>query len=482
MPKIGIDTEALMKEKTRESFTGSFGFVLATASSAIGLGNLWRFPYLAAKDGGGLFLCIYLLLVVTFGFTLMGTELAMGRRTECSALLSYGRMDARFGFVGWPATIAAVLILSYYCVIGGWIIRYALTYLTGNTSALYSGGSEAFLNSFLNDPVRLLLCFTAFCGASAAFVAFGVKKGIEGSSKVIMPILLLLILSLAGYTLTLSYTDADGVTRTAWEGLRFYLVPRFDGLTPKKLLTILMDAVGQLFYSLGIAMGVLITYGSYAKKDSDLARSIGQIELFDTGVALMSGAVIIPAVFVFQGYEGLARSGPGLMFVSLPAVFEQMGVWGNVIGAMFFVLCLFAALTSSISIMESVTASLIDRFALARRTALTMVFGISCLLGAFICLGYNLLAWSVPLPGGDRGRLLDLVDAVSNNFLLPVVGLLTCILVGWVTKPRSVLEELGRGRNGVLRREKLFAVMIKWVCPILLLIILLEAFGLLAWL
>ena len=468
-----------MEQTKRGSFTGSLGFILATAGSAIGLGNLWRFPYLAAKDGGGLFILIYVILILTFGYTLMTAEIAIGRKTGVGPLQAYAKIDKRFGFLGWIATIVPVIIFPYYCVIGGWIVEYGFTYVSGGANEIYKGGAGEFFSSFISNPMTSVLCFVVFMGFATVIVLLGVEKGIEKASKIMMPILLLLIIGIAIYSLTLSHTDENGVTRTAWEGLKIYLIPNFEGLTLSKFFSILMDATGPMFYSLSVAMGIMITYGSYTKKEDDLSTSINQIELFDTGVALLAGMIIIPTVFVFQGTEGLASSGPSLMFVSLPTVFEQMGIWGHIVGALFFLLVFFAALTSAISLMEAVTASIIDRFQVKRPVAVAICFGFSLLLGVIVCLGYSLLYCEIPLPNGTVGQILDVLDYATNSLMLPIVALLTCAMIGWVCKPSCVLDEIRIGhKSAALHREKLFVVMIKFVAPLLLLIILLQAFNL----
>ncbi|MBE6588692.1 MAG: sodium-dependent transporter [Ruminococcaceae bacterium] len=472
-----------MEKNTRGNFTGNIGFVLATAGSAIGLGNLWRFPYLAAKDGGGLFLLIYLALVLTFGFTLMTAEIAIGRKTGVGPLQAYGRMNKSFGFLGWISTAVPLIIFPYYCVIGGWIVEYAFTYTVGAAGNIYETGAKDFFTGFITSNISPLLCFVIFMTISAAIVILGVEKGIEKASKIMMPALFILIIGISIYSLTLSHTDENGVTRTAWDGLMIYLIPNFEGISFSKFISILLDAVGQLFYSLSVAMGIMITYGSYTKKDSNLLSSINQIELFDTGVAFLAGMIIIPTVFVFQGAEGLAASGPSLMFVSLPQVFEQMGIFGHVLGALFFILVFFAALTSAISLMEAVTTSIIDRFHLKRITATLVCYAISLLIGAVVCLGYNVFYLDIPLPNGSVGQILDLLDYVTNNLMLPIVALLTCIMIGWVCKPKSVLDEISIGTDGKkFRREKLFVVMIKFVAPVLLVVILLQAFNLFSFL
>lgn len=463
----------------RGNFTGNLGFILASAGSAIGLGNLWRFPYLAAKDGGGLFLLLYILLVLSFGYTLMTAEIAIGRKTGVGPLQAYGKLDRRFGFLGWMATIVPMIIFPYYCVIGGWIVNYGATYISGGAKQIYTTGAGDFFSGFITDPITPIVCLFVFMGLSALIVLLGVEKGIEKASKIMMPILFVLIIGIAIYSLTLSHYDAQtNTTRTAWEGLKIYLIPNFEGLTVGRFFSILLDATGQMFYSLSVAMGILITYGSYAKKETDLVSSINRIELFDTGVAILAGLIIIPTVFVFQGTEGLASSGPSLMFVSLPQVFEQMGIIGHIVGALFFLLVFFAALTSAISLMEAVTSSIIDRFHLTRPIATALCLVTSLVIGVIVCLGYNVLYCDIPLLNGTTGQILDLLDYLTNSLMLPIVALLTCVLVGWICKPHCVLDEVKIGRKSdVIHREKLFVVMIKFVAPVLLFVILLQAFN-----
>ena len=473
-----------MEKKARGGFTGSIGFVLAAAGSAVGLGNLWRFPYLAAKDGGGLFILMYIILSLTAGFALMTAEIAIGRKTGVSPLMAYGQLNSKFKFLGYISTFVPMLIFPYYCVIGGWVTKYATTYTFGGADSLYATGTGNFFSGFISDTWEPLICFMVFMLLTAVVVILGVEKGIEKVSKIMMPALVLLILGIAIYSLTLSHTDANGVTRTALQGLKIYLIPSFDGLTVSKFFSILLDAFSQMFYSLSIAMGILITYGSYCKKDSNLISSVNQIEIFDTGVALLAGLIVIPSVFVFQGTEGLAASGPSLMFVSLPAIFEQMGVVGTVIGALFFVLVLFAALTSSISLMETIASSIIDRFHISRPLATTITFIFSVIVGVIVCLGYNVWYAEITLPNGATGQqILDVLDYIANSILLPVVALITCILVGWCYKPQGIIEEIEIGLNGKkFYREKLFVVMIKFIAPLLLVIIMLQAFNLFSFL
>jgi NSS family neurotransmitter:Na+ symporter len=307
-------------------------------------------------------------------------------------------------------------------------------------------------------------------------IFLGVNKGIESFSKILMPILLILVIGIAIFSVTINYTDAAGVTRTGWEGFKIYIIPNFEGMTVKGFFTVLLDAMGQLFYSLSVAMGIMIAYGSYVKDEANLVKSINQIEIFDTIVAFLAGVMIIPAVFVFQGREGMAASGPSLMFVSLPKVFAEMGGVGRFVGCLFFAMVLFAALTSSISIMEAVVSSLMDKFKWSRTKAVVIEFIITVAGGLAVCFGYNIWYFDCTLPNGAVGQILDIMDYVSNNILMPVVSIGTCILIGWLLKPKAVIDEATK--NGEkFGREKLYVVMIKYITPVLLLVLLLKALG-----
>ena len=457
----------------RSSFSGSIGFVLAAAGSAVGLGNIWRFPYLAAKDGGGLFLCIYIILALTFGFALLTTEIAIGRKTAQSPLTAYRQLHPKWGWIGILACLVPILILPYYSVIGGWILKYLAAFLTGGAADTVADG---YFGGFITAQWSPIFWFVIFLAATTLVVYMGVDKGIERLSTILMPILLILIIGIAIFSLSLRHTDDAGVTRTGLEGLAVYVIPNFEGMTFKKFLTILMDAMGQLFYSISVAMGIMITYGSYVKKETNLVKSANQIEIFDTLVAFLAGLMIIPAVYTFMGTEGMS-AGPSLMFVSLPKIFDAMGGIGSVIGIAFFVMVAFAALTSSISIMEAVVSCAMDRFHFKRKAATLAVALLALVLGVVVCLGYNRFYFELTLPNGSVGQVLDVMDYVSNYVLMPVVAISTCILVGWVIKPKTIIEEITLGGHH-FGREKLYVVMVKVVTPVLLALLLLQSLGL----
>lgn len=463
------------KEAKRNSFKGSIGFVLAAAGSAVGLGNIWRFPYLAAKDGGGLFLAMYIILALTFGFTLLTTEIAIGRKTKQSPLTAYGKIKKKWKWLGVVACLVPVIILPYYCAIGGWVLKYFLTYLTGNGATTAQDG---YFNTFISGNVEPIIMLVIFLFATAFVIFRGVNKGIESFSKVLMPILILLVVIIAVFSLTLSHTDTEGITRTGLQGLKVYLVPDLSNLTVKSFFTTLLDAMGQLFFSLSVAMGIMIAYGSYVPDEANLGKSINQIEIFDTVVAFLAGVMIIPAVFTFSGTEGLAASGPGLMFISLPKVFAQMGWFGNVVGCLFFAMVLFAALTSSVSVMEAIIASLMDQFKWSRKKAVLIETSIALVAGIIVCLGYNIFFFEATLPNGNTAQILDVMDYISNNILMPIVAIGTCVLIGWIAKPKTVINEVEK--NGkTMGRKILYTVMIKFIAPAMLIVLFLKSVGIL---
>lgn len=440
-----------MTEK-RSSFTGKIGFVLAAAGSAVGLGNIWRFPYLAAKYGGGIFLLVYLILAVTFGFSLMCAEIAIGRKTGKSAIGAFRALDKRFSFVGVLASVIPAIILPYYSVIGGWVTKYYAVFVSGQVSAAQDGYFESFIARTF-EPVGW---FALFVGLTALVVMLGVQKGVEKVSKIMMPVLVFLTVIVAVYSMFMP---------GALDGVKYYLLPDFSKFSA----TTVLAAMGQLFYSMSLAMGIMITYGSYMKKDVSLESSVRQIEIFDSAIAFLAGLMIIPAVFSFSGgNEKALGKGPGLMFVTLPKVFDSMKV-GSVIGAVFFLLVLFAALTSSISLMETVVSIVRDKFGLKRNTTCLIVLAFCLVLGIPSSLGFGVLD-GVKLLGMS---ILDMFDFISNSVLMPIVAFATCIFVGYFIKPQSVIDEVEL--TGRFRSKKLFSVIIKYVAPIFIVLILISS-------
>ena len=461
-------------DKKRGSFTGSLGFVLAAAGSAVGLGNIWRFPYLAAKDGGGIFLLVYLILALTFGFTLLTTEVSIGRKTKQSPLTAYKKLQPKWGFLGLIACIVPIIIMPYYCAIGGWVLHYFTAFMTGKGGA---AAQDGYFSGFITQTTAPLIFMFVFMAAAFIIVYLGVDNGIEKCSKILMPILLVLIIGIAVFSLTINHTDENGVTRTALDGFKIYVIPNFNGMTIKKLLSVIVDAMGQLFYSLSVAMGIMIAYGSYMKDDVNMNKSINQIEIFDTAVAFLAGMMIVPAVYAFMGTEGMS-AGPSLMFVTLPKVFSAMGGVGILVGVVFFLMVLFAAITSAVSIMEAIVSSFMDHFHITRRTACITSGVISLAIGILVCLGYNALYFEFPLPNGSTAQILDILDYLSNNILMPIVSILTCILIGWVLGPQTIIGEVEK-TGCKMGRKTLFIVMIRFIAPLMLFVLFLQSIGIL---
>ena len=430
-------------------FSNKLGFILAAAGSAVGLGNIWRFPYLAAQYGGGIFLLVYLILAVTFGFALMVTEVAIGRKTGMSAINAFGVLNKKFSFIGFLAALVPIIIFPYYCVIGGWVIKYGMVFITGQGAA---AASDGYFGEFIGSTASPLLFTAIFIFLTSVVVFLGVQKGIEKISKILMPVLLLLTIIIAVYSLTL-----DG----AIDGLIYYVKPNFSSFSLKTVVA----AMGQLFYSMSLAMGIMITYGSYMQKKDNLESSVRSIEIFDTIIAFLAGLMIIPAVFAFSGGdESKLNQGPGLMFVTLPKVFNSMA-GGNVIGVIFFVLVFFAALTSSISLMETIVSIIMDKFKIKRGIVCLIVMLLSMLIAVPSSLGNGI--WSnILILGRD---FLSFFDFLSNNILMPIVALLTCVFVGFVVKTKTIEDEVEL--SGKFKAKKMYRIMIRYICPICLLII-----------
>ncbi|MCI9618685.1 MAG: sodium-dependent transporter [Dorea sp.] len=437
--------------KDRSNFTSKLGFVLAASGSAVGLGNIWRFPYLAAQYGGGTFLLIYLILAVTFGFTLMTAEIAIGRKTGLSAIGAFKVLDKRFNFLGILAVVVPVIIFPYYSVIGGWVVKYFAVFISGGVKA---SAGDTYFTDFIGGTFQPIGWFLLFLALTAVVVLCGVEKGIEKVSKIMMPILVVLTIIISVYGLTL-----DG----AMEGLVYYIKPHMADVSAKTILA----AMGQLFYSMSLAMGIMITYGSYMKKTDSLESSVRQIELFDTGIAFLAGLMIIPAVFAFSGGDRSALSaGPGLMFMTLPKVFASMK-FGGAIGTIFFLLVLFAALTSAISLMETIVSVFMDRFGWKRRFTGIFVAILAALMGIPSSLGFGPLGFIT----WNNLSILDIMDFLSNSVLMPIVAFFTCIFVGFIIKPKAIADEV-KETGEPFKAEGMFNIMIKWVAPIFLVIIL----------
>ena len=497
-------------EKNRASWSGQLAFVLAAAASAIGLGNLWRFPYLAAQYGGGTFILVYLILAATLGFTLMTTEIAIGRRTRQSQLTAYARLHRGWGFVGFLGTVVPLLITPYYCVIGGWVLYYLKAYaVMAATGAQPMGAgaadSAAFFSGFVSAPFAPFAYGAAFVLACAAVIVLGVKNGIEKSNLVMMPVLLVMAVAISACVVCLPGAGA---------GLKYYLLPNLDSVSqggrfsPAMLGKTVLGAMGQMFYSLSLSMGIMVTYGSYMRREDAIEGAVRRIEVFDTFIAIVAGLMIVPVVYVFAVKTGVTpellaqcggdaaratkeavhaamNQGPGLMFITLPKVFATLGRGGTFLGAAFFLLVTFAAATSAISLFEACVAAVCDLLRLERKAATFFTAALLLFLATFSALGYG--PWKDVTPGAALAALgapaswtsgaffklqfLDLFDFVTNSVLMPVVAAATCVFVGWVLGPGAVVEECEAGGRR-MRARGLYAFMVKYFAPVLVIAIL----------
>ena len=442
------------QKNKRSTFSGKIGFVLSAAGASVGLGNIWRFPYLAAKYGGGIFLLIYILLALTFGYTMIVAESALGRMTRKSpvgAFKAFGKKAGWLSFGGWINAIIPVLIVPYYSVIGGWVIKYLIEYVKGNGTKLAADG---YFSEFISNGASTEICFVIFCLFTLSIIYAGVRNGIERVSKFMMPILVVLSVIIAIYS----------VTRPgAIEGVKYFLVPNLKNFSWMTVVA----AMGQMFYSLSIAMGILITFGSYMKKDSSIEDSTRNVEVFDTAIAIMAGLMIIPAVFAFSGGDpDTLQAGPALMFITIPKVFANMG-FGTVVGILFFLLVLFAAVTSSIALTESAVSTFEDEIGWSRRKSTVVIGIIMIALGTLSCLGYGPLAF-VKIIGM---QFLDFFDFLTNSVMMPIAAIATCLLVSRIVGVEKIEEEVTR-EGQPFRRKPVFSFMLRYLCPIFAAIIL----------
>ena len=438
----------------RSTFSGKLGFVLSAAGASVGLGNIWRFPYLAAKYGGGIFLLVYIILALTFGYTMIVAETTIGRMTKKSPVGAYQSFGKAIKFGGWINAVIPILIVPYYSVIGGWVIKYLAGYVMGQGTDLASDG---YFSAFISDGVSTEICFILFSLFTVAIIYAGVRNGVERVSKFMMPILVVLSVIIAVYS----------VTRPgAMAGVKYFLIPNMDNFSWMTVVA----AMGQMFYSLSIAMGILVTFGSYMKRDVAIEDSTRNVEIFDTAIAIMAGLMIIPAVFAFSGGDAASlQAGPSLMFITIPKVFESMGL-GRVVGIMFFLLVLCAAVTSSIALTESAVSTFQDELKWGRKKATVVVGAIMIALGSLSALGYGPLA-GVKIIGM---QFLDFFDFLTNSVMMPIAAFTTCLLVSKVIGVKKIEEEVLHG-EGTFRRKKIFNFMIKYLCPIFAAIILLSS-------
>ena len=443
-------------QKKRSTFSGKMGFVLSAAGASVGLGNIWRFPYLAAKYGGGIFLLIYIVLALTFGYSMIVAESAIGRMTRKSpvgAFQSFGK-SKWLSAGGWINAIIPILIVPYYSVIGGWVIKYLIEYVKGNSTLLAEDG---YFSGFISSGLSAEVCFIIFTIFTLVIIFAGVRNGVERVSKLMMPVLVVLSVIIAVYS----------VTRPgALAGVKYFLVPNVANFSWMTVVT----AMGQMFYSLSIAMGILVTFGSYMKEDVSIEESTENVEVFDTAIAIMAGLMIIPAVFSFSGGDpDTLQAGPSLMFITIPKVFESMG-FGHVVGVLFFLLVLFAAVTSSIALTESAVSTFEDELGWSRQKATGCIGVIMVALGSLSALGYGPLA-GVTVFGM---QFLDFFDFLTNSVMMPIAAIAICLLVSRVIGVEKIAEEV-TADGKPFRRKKIFNFMIRYLCPVFAAIILVSS-------
>ena len=446
-------------EQKKQGFGSKIGFILAAAGSAVGLGNIWRFPYLVGRHGGGAFVLVYLLSVLLLGTVVMIAEMFIGKRAQRDIVNSYGKANKWLKWVGLLGVMVPFIISTYYAVIGGWASGYAVEYVI-NSNAIAQGGAGAAFSSFISDPVRSILFFALFLVAAILIVCGGVQKGIEKAGKILMPALFVLLIAVIIAAMCL---PGKGEGQTVVDGLTFYLGKfDFEALGWNGVIA----AMGQAFFSLSLGMGVMIAYGSYTGKDINIGKSALTVCGLDTLVALLAGFAIFPAMFATGNSALVSEAGAGLMFIALPEVFAAMGTAGNFVGFMFFVLVIFAAITSLISLIEVVSQYTLEKYHWSRAKATCVFGGIIGLIGLFVCLsqgykGYNLFGFD----------LLTYFDEVTNVVIMPILAFFACITVGYIIKPKNVmkeLEEMGSSFKG----QKFWLAMTMSVTPALVLIVL----------
>ncbi|MDO5116909.1 MAG: sodium-dependent transporter [Eggerthellaceae bacterium] len=462
---MASDQNLTKAKPARAVWSGKMGFVLAAAASAVGLGNLWRFPYLAAKYGGGVFLITYIILVCTFGFALMTAETALGRKTKQSAIGAFSHFGKKYIIIGILASLVPFIITPYYCVIGGWVTKYMVSYVTVGAAELGTDAWASFAGFITGTGAETFLWMIVFIAVVIVVTALGVKNGIERANKILMPLLIVMAVGISIYSLTLP---------GAIDGLKYYLIPDVSKIS----IDMVVAAMGQMFFSLSLAMGIMITYGSYFKEEEDLEKSVRRIEIFDTGIALLAGFMIIPASVAILGSADAvaAKAGPKLMFGTLPEVFAGTGSIASVLGFVFFALVFFAALTSAISLFETCVSIVQDGAKWSRTRSIIacslfiIVLGIVCNLGYNAWIGIDPMYSIFGIGEYQDNQILDFMDFISNTILMPVVALLTCIFIGWIIKPKAIADEVKK--SSAFKGEKLFNVMIKYVAPIFVILIL----------
>lgn len=435
----------------RGQFASKFGFIMASVGSAVGLGNLWGFPYKAGMGGGFAFIVAYLIFVALVGIPVMMCEFSLGRKMKANVVTTFKKLDKRFGFAGYVSVVSLSLILGFYAVLGGWIINYVLQY----AKSVFSGADAIavpgeYFGAFTADPALSIIFFVLFMLATIVIVMQGVEKGIEKASKFMMPVLFLCLIVIIIRSVTLPGSFA---------GIEFLFKPDISKLTPKTLGL----ALSQMFFSCSLGVGTMLTYGSYLSDDDHIQQNAVIVPLLDTLAAILSGLAIFPAVFAL-GLE--PAQGPSLMFISLPSIFNEMPM-GNIFGLIFFILVLFAALTSSISMLEATSAVLKENMNMSRKKAALIMGGIITVLGIPVALSFGKLSNVTILGMG----FLDFYDFCGEYIGMTIGALVVVILAGWILKPKFIYDEIEQGGKFSVAAKGFFSFAIKFVAPVLILIV-----------
>ena len=444
-------------------------FILAATGSAVGLGNIWRFPYLAGENGGGAFVLVYLFCVVMMGIPIMMAEILLGRRGRKSPVNTMHTLAAEEGLnsnwylLGWLGVIAGFIILSYYSVIAGWTIAFIFKTGMGDFIGSNADQTTAIFSELISNPVVLLFWHTIFMFLTIYVVSRGVKSGLEQAVKFLMPALFILLLIMVAYAMS---------TEKFFDGLSYLFIPDFDSLADKNLFSdVFLPALGQAFFSLSIGMGAIMIYGSYLSKESSITFNCFVIALADTSVAILAGVAIFPIVFTY-GLE--PAGGPGLIFISLPIAFGQMP-FGTFFGSLFFILLMFAAWTSSISLLEPAVSWLVENRNMTRIKAAYIAGFIAWFLGLLTVLSFNHWAFEFTFAGTIKENgLFDIFDILTSNIMLPLGGVLVAIFTSWLMSRSSTIDELGVGDKNIY---KIWRFIVRYIAPLGVIIIFLNAMG-----
>ena len=444
-------------------------FILAATGSAVGLGNIWRFPYLAGENGGGAFVLVYLFCVVMMGIPIMMAEILLGRRGRKSPVNTMHTLAAEEGLnsnwylLGWLGVIAGFIILSYYSVVAGWTIAFIFKTGMGDFIGLNADQTTAIFSELISNPVVLLFWHTIFMFLTIYVVSRGVKSGLEQAVKFLMPALFILLLIMVAYAMS---------TEKFFDGLSYLFIPDFDSLADKNLFSdVFLPALGQAFFSLSIGMGAIMIYGSYLSKESSITFNCFVIALADTSVAILAGVAIFPIVFTY----GLEPSGgPGLIFISLPIAFGQMP-FGTFFGSLFFILLMFAAWTSSISLLEPAVTWMVENRKMTRYKAAYIAGFIAWFLGLLTVLSFNHWAFEFTFAGSIKENgFFDIFDILTSNIMLPLGGVLVAIFTSWLMSRSSTIDELGVGDKNIY---KIWRFIVRYIAPLGVIIIFLNAMG-----